>query len=373
MKTLFILLFSILFVQIAVTQETGKIVETVKGKVVDSASNEPVSYTNIGLEGTFFGTASDAEGNFELKIPAEMVVKDIYFSAVGFVSKKFPVKNLFEKEFNVVKIQPQSYDIDDIDVAAQSRVLNRILTLANENIPYNFIAGPYNFSAKYEHTKTADAGTPTVQNADVLIYDQSGYSNPSKLGAYLNLNYSLTNQGNNEIYSFPGGTTNIDELLELDWVRSGSSVLNPKLLDGFQLVLEGEPVVKGKNCWVISFSQETPSLSGSGDFYATKFEGEITIAKDDYSVLGISGTIESPKNNRQGKSLAIAQNADIFLKNIKSHFTVLYENHKPVSITLEKSYDQQGSKVVEKSALTFIQAQANNLTVLSDREYFLGE
>lgn len=373
MKTLFILVFSILFVQIAATQETGKIVETVKGKVVDSASNEPVSYTNIGLEGTFLGTASDAEGNFELKIPAEMVGKDIYFSAVGFVSKKFPVKNLFEKEFNVVKIQPQSYDIDDIDVAAQSRVLLRILTLANENTPYNYIAGPYNFSAKYEHVKTVEGSNPTVQKTDVLIYDQSGYSNPSKLEAYRNLNYSLSNQENNEIYSFRDGTTNIDDLLELDWVRSASSVLNPNLLDGFQLVLAGEPVVNGKNCWVIAFSQERPTPAGSGDFYASTFEGKITIDKDDYSVLEISGTIKSQKNNRQGKSLAVAQNTDAFLKNVTSHFTVLYANHKPVSITLEKSYDEQGSNVVEKSALTFIQAQANNLTVLSNRNYFSGE
>ncbi len=90
-------------------------------------------------------------------------------------------------------------------------------------------------------------------------------------------------------------------------------------------------------------------------------------------MLELSGNIESPKNNRQGKSLAVAQSADASFKNVKSHFTVLYENHKPVSISLEKSYDQQGNKVVEKSALTFIQAQANNLTELTNREYFLGE
>ncbi len=250
MKTLFTLLFSILFVQIAITQEARKVAETVKGKVVDSATNEPVSYTNIGLEGTFFGTASDAEGNFVLKIPADLVGKDIFFSAVGFVNKKFPVMNLFEKEFNVVKIQPQSYDIENIDVAAQSRVLIRILTLASENTPYNYIAGPYNFTAKYEYSTTAGSINSTTQKADVLIYDQTGYSRPSKLDAYRNLNYSLTNQGNSEIYSFSNGTTNIDELLELDWVRSASAVLNPKLLDGFQLVLESEPVVKDKNCWV---------------------------------------------------------------------------------------------------------------------------
>lgn len=373
MKTFFTLLLSIVFVQLSFSQESGKVVETVKGKVINSASNEPVSYTNIGLEGTFFGTASNAEGDFELKIPAEMVGKNIFFSAVGFVGKKFPVKDLFEREFNVVKIEPQSYDIKDVDVQAQSRVLERILTLANENIPYNYIAGPYNFTAKYERTTSAENITSTIQNADVLIYDHSGYSDPSKLNAYRNLNYSITKPNSNEAYRFSDGTTNIDELLELDWMRTASSVLNPKLLDGFHLTLESEPVINGKNCWVIAFGQETPSLSGSGDFYATKFEGKITIAKDDYSVLELSGHIESPKNNPQGKSLAVKQGADKIFTNVKSNFKLVYENHKPVVINFDKSYDYQGKSIDEKSVLTFIQAQANNLTVLADREYFLGE
>ena len=101
MKILSILIFALGLSVFSTAQQPGKIVQTIKGKVINATTNEPISYTNIGLEGTYFGTASDGEGNFELKIPHELVSKNIFFSAVGFKSKQFPVESLFDKEFNI--------------------------------------------------------------------------------------------------------------------------------------------------------------------------------------------------------------------------------------------------------------------------------
>lgn len=373
MRTISIVIFSLFISGGNFAQQQAKIVETIKGKVINSITNEPVSYTNIGLEGTYYGTASNSEGNFELKIPEEMVSKNIYFSAVGFVNKNFPVQTLFEKEFNVIKIDPQSYDIDDIDVAAQSKVLIRILTMASENIPYNFVAGPFNLSCTYTNNKTINDTTTVIEKADILIYDQTGYSNPSKLDAYQNVKYSLKKEEWKDDYRFSSGTTNMDELLELDWVRAEFSVLNPEILNGFHLELESEKEINGKACWIISFSQEKPTLAGSGDFYALSFNGKITVAKDDYSVLKITGNLQSPKNNPQGKSLAIGKSSSDFPKNISSTFSVEYINLKPELITLNKEYDYSGNKIKENISLKINKVQTTNLTLLDTREYFTGE
>src|SRR6056297_244099 len=133
----YIIIILSLFMGIKITaqSETG-IAQTIKGKVVNKATNEVVSYINIGIEDTFYGTASDEEGNFQLKIPEEMTSGDIYFSAIGYKSEKFPVANLFDREFNIIKLEPQSYDIENVDVAARSKVLIRILRMASENTPY---------------------------------------------------------------------------------------------------------------------------------------------------------------------------------------------------------------------------------------------
>jgi len=233
--------------------------------------------------------------------------------------------------------------------------------------------GPYNLVAEYNNKKTIDDSISTLQNAEVLIYDHSGYSNPSKSDAYRNLKYSVTKESGDENYRFSSAATNIDDILELDWVRSATSVLNAGILNGFQLVLDSEPTINGKECWVISFSQKNPTPAGSGDFHATKFEGKITVTKDDYSVLKISGKVESDKSNRQGKSLAIAKTNSKSLKNVLYNFNVEYAKQKLSKITMEKQYNFEGEKVVENSTLTITKVQETNLTVLDNRDYFPGK
>ncbi len=372
MKTLSIIAILFILSFSSMAQQSGQVVNTIKGKVINASTNAPISYTNIGLVGTLHGTASDSEGNFELKIPQDLSLKDIYFSAVGFKNRQFPVKSLFNKEFNVIKIEPQSYGIEDVDIAAQNMVLIRILRMATENIPYNFIQGPYNLAGIYSNEKTVNDST-TKQNGEVLIYDQTGYSHSSKKDAFQSLKYSTVTEESPADYSFSNGTTNIDELLELDWVRSASSVLNPAITNGFSLKLVDEPTIDGKDYWVISFTQMQPTLAGSGDFYATSFGGKITINKEDYSVLNITGETESQKNNRQGKALAIGSSNNNYFENVSYDFSVQYKEQMPVKMELNKTYIFKGNKISEHSALEITGARANNLTELYSRQYFTGK
>ncbi len=371
MKKIVKLLVLLIVVGQTEAQESAKIVRTIRGIVVDAATSEPVSYTNIGLEDTYYGTASNAAGNFELKIPDEQASKNIYFSAVGFVNQKFPVSELFSKAFAVIKLEPQSYSIGDIDVAAQSKVLIRILRMAAEEIPYNFIGGPFNLICRYTNQKITDDTIQELYDADVLLFDQTGYSQPSKPDAFRSRKYRVKNVGSPaDIYRFSTGATNIDELLELDWVRSGSSVLNPALIPGFNLKLKGEPVVEGKEFWVISFSQAVPDFASTGDFYASFFEGEITIAKEDYSVAKIEGKVQSNKNSFHGKSVAVGPSGANIRGNVSYDFMVVYKNLKPELFRMNKIYTCNGEKVQEKSELKVNQIYTTQLTRLETRNYF---
>ncbi|MCY1723526.1 carboxypeptidase-like regulatory domain-containing protein [Prolixibacteraceae bacterium Z1-6] len=363
-----------LFLSVSVyAQEGSKVAQTIKGKVVDAVSNRPVSYTNIGLENTFYGTASDGEGNFELKIPGDMVEKNIYFSAVGFTNKQFPVNTLFGKEFNVVKMDAQSYGVDEVDVAAQNMVLIRILRMASEDIKYNYGAGPFNLHCIYTNNCVVENKTQTPQKASVLIYDAKGYADVSKEDAYISRKYSVTKEADDGDYRFSTGLMNIDDLLELDWVRSGSSVLNPALLTDFKLSLESQPTIDGKEYWVIAFSQNKPTLEGSGDYYANTFKGKITINKVDYSVLKIEGEVQSSKNNRQGKGLAVGNTTKNYFTDVAYHFEVAYKELMLNQISLNKTYSYNGKTVNEQLGLKVDRVHSNNLTTLETREYFPGE
>lgn len=368
MNKYIILLIALVFGHEVFSQTETRVAQTIKGKVINQATNEAVAYTNIGIEGTFYGTASDENGNFQLKIPEEMISKQIFFSAVGFKNDTFAVRSLFDREFNIIKLQPQSYDIEDVDVAAQSRVLIRILRMAAENTPYNFLGGPFNLVCTFENEKTVDDTIKTTEKAEVLIFDKTGYKQPSKTDAFRMRKYSIKKAEPD--YSFSTGTTNFDELLELDWVRAATSVLNPGILGQFELKLENEPEIDGNSYWVISFSQEKPTLAGSQDFHASSFSGKITVSKDNYSVKKIEGSAISGKHNRQGKTLAVGASNNSFLENVTYSFEVTYSQLKPETIVLNKNYRFQGKNIAETSLLVVNQVQTTGLTEITARDYF---
>ena len=370
MKTVTIITL-ILFTSLASFAQTGsKVAHTLKGKVVNADTNEPISYTNIGLEGTFYGTASNEEGKFELKIPEELSDKNIFFSAVGFKNRQFPVKQLFTTENTTIKLQPQSYDVDRVDIEAQNLVLIRILRMASENIRYNNGAGPFNLHCSYTRETTKNDSSYTT-SADVLIYDKTGYSQPSVLDAYRSRKYRVSKAG--EDYSFSSNMLKMDELLAFDWVRSASEILNPALLRDYSLSLKDQPNINGKEYWVIAYKQVLPTLEGSGDFYATAFEGTITISKENYAVRNISAKVMSPKNNRQDRSLAIASGNTDFLKDVSYEFTVDFKDLLLNKITLSKDYTYKKDTYSEQTVLQVNRAHANGLTTLTSRDYFPGK
>ncbi|MGM0621123.1 MAG: carboxypeptidase-like regulatory domain-containing protein [Bacteroidota bacterium] len=368
MKKLFLIVTIITLVLSVQAQNESQVVKTIKGKVVNEATNESVPYTNISIEGTFYGTASNQEGEFELKIPEEMAGGQIQFSAVGYKNEKYPVQTYFNREFNIVKLEPTSYDIDDVDVAARSRVIERILRMASENIPYNFIGGPFNLECIYENQKIIDDTTEVLQKAEVLIYDKTGYVQPSKLNAFRMRKYEITQA--EPAYSFSSGILNLDELVGTDWVRSASSVLKPSLLYQFNLKLEEETEIDGNPAWIITFSQDEPTLAGSDDFHATSFSGQITVVKEDYSVKKIEGSVQSAKHNRQGKSLAVGNSNSNYFENVTYNFSVTYSQLKPDVIMLNKKYDYNGRQVAEKTTLTINRVQMADVKVVDSRDYF---
>lgn len=366
-----ILLFLISFV---VSAQESTSLQVVKGKVIDSSSKKAVAYTNIGLEGTFYGTASDNDGNFELKIPAELQGLQIYFSAVGYKNKMFPVADLFAKEFNLIRLDAQTYNIGDIDINAQSKVLYRILRTASENVSRNFVNQPVSMLCSYENEKK-QGGEARSRKATVRIDDKTGYAAPSKTDAYKNRNYQFSDVLKNfESYSLKDGATNMDEILGLDLARSLSSVLNPGILSGFHLSMEeDEAVINNSAAWVIRFRQPAPTFTGSGDFYATSFEGKIYINKNNYSVLKIECWVKTPKQNSLGRGLAIGAGIKDFHTGVAYDFSVTYNSKGVKFISLNKNYTEGGKAVTEHTKLIVNEIKPILENQITSRDYFEGE
>jgi len=343
-------------------------VTTIKGKVTDSRSGQGIAYTNIGIEGTLLGTASDSDGFFELKIPAGYEQSNIYFSAVGYANQMIVVSQLAGKDFAVVPLGEQTYGIEGIDVAAQSKVLFRIIRTASEKIQANYLNGPLGMKIYY---LAKEAGKK--REAVIQLSDQNGYRSPSVLNAFRSRNYKFTEAKRDfEIYSFPQGTTGFDELLEADLARMGNTIMNEELINDYDLHLEKSTVFNGDSVWVIDYKTSKTDLARTGSYNATKFSGKIYISKTDYGIIRNEMEIRSARQNPQGRSLAAGKEAS---ENVTDNITVGYKkagnNYVLSFIDSKKQFtNAEGQKLLREQTATVIDIQTANVQPISGRDYF---
>ena len=96
-------------------QQTGK-TYTIKGVVLDF-NNEPVIGASVYIPGTNTGVATDLDGNYTLKVPAN--TKTIEFSYIGYEKKIIPFN---PKDLNIFRVVTMKEDsgvaLEDVTIVA---------------------------------------------------------------------------------------------------------------------------------------------------------------------------------------------------------------------------------------------------------------
>jgi AraC-like DNA-binding protein len=366
LSSIFILLFfnSLLFSQPAKT--------ILKGRVIDQEKNEGIAFVSIGIEGTSTGAASNPEGYFELQIPEEHKTKSLFFSAIGYKNNSFAIPDLLQNQNISISLVPQSYDIETVDVAAESKVLQRILRTAFEQIPQNYVPGPTNLKLFYDRKKSVNE-LRYSEKSIVDLYDKNGYSQPSWADAFKNRSYQIIeSQTSASPNSFREASNDIDELLELDLVRVSNTILNPNLFSGFDLRMESKTKFEGDSVWIISYVAKKLDLAHTGSFYPTSFKGKIYISVSNYAVLRSEIHLTDAKANQQGRSLAVKTNPVSKIQmNITTGYKKVQGKYVLSFIDSEKQYTSGDNQpVFESGKLIVLEVETKTTRPINGRNYF---
>lgn len=89
-----------------------------KGKVIDENSQMGIPYVSIGISGTETGTASNAEGCFELHIDKTKELNPILFTSIGYDSLALTLKQLGKMEDVVISLTKRMVQLDPITVTS---------------------------------------------------------------------------------------------------------------------------------------------------------------------------------------------------------------------------------------------------------------
>jgi hypothetical protein len=131
------ILLPVLFVLLALFSFGQK--TEVSGKITEAATGAPIPYTNIIFKGTFIGTMSDVNGNYQ--ISTSKATGEIDVSAIGFKKQSAPVA-INQKNQIDFALEEEIVELGEIKIRPGENpaniLLRKIIDNKKENNPANF-------------------------------------------------------------------------------------------------------------------------------------------------------------------------------------------------------------------------------------------
>jgi len=120
--------------------------QTIRGEILNSTTQQPIPYANIGLRNHNVGTISNPDGSFSLYVPANLLSDTLVISSIGFGTKILSINYLLQRKNAAIYLNEK--------IVALSRV---IVTSKKENLK-TFELGNAGFNGGVLEADTLYAG-----------------------------------------------------------------------------------------------------------------------------------------------------------------------------------------------------------------------
>ena len=88
----------------------------IQGVLMDSATQKPVPYANIGIAEKNLGTVSDENGRFSLAVPDSLAKHDLTISRIGYQKMTIAI-NSFGKLNDTLLLIPETYELQEVTIS----------------------------------------------------------------------------------------------------------------------------------------------------------------------------------------------------------------------------------------------------------------
>lgn len=242
---------------------------SISGKIIDTNTKKAIPYANVSIERTGFGTVSNYDGAFTLKLPGCFKNKQLTVSYMGYNTYKILVANISNNL--TIRLKKTDILLQEVTVFPDSTLLD-LLRKAYNSINKNYSQKPTLYEGFFRETLKTDSNQYLYfSEANIKTYKNS-YKNSSDYGQVK----ILKSRKN----IFPGSDTinnvkfyaGIYSANTNDIVKNRRSFINPKKFKNYHYELNYITKLNGKNVYVISFDTKNDSLKGnySGTLYIDK-------------------------------------------------------------------------------------------------------
>ncbi len=105
----------------------GKTINSVRGRIFDAATRDPLSGATVQVEGSTIGTVADMDGNYQITIPSSS--SELTYSYIGYISQTLPAN----REVINVALEEDEVALEEVVVVGYGNREKRELTSSSQS------------------------------------------------------------------------------------------------------------------------------------------------------------------------------------------------------------------------------------------------
>ena len=303
---------------LVVQQEQNTGFNQYKGEVVNARSGDGLSSAVLSVEGSNISTMTNAEGEFSLKVPADLKNANVRVSHLGYQSRTLPLESL-KKEKLVIQLQESMEELSEVALFTYTDPSALVKNML-KNRGTNYLDDRSTMTAFYRETIKRGRKNVSLSEAVVTIekepYGSVADDNISLVKARKTADYDRLDT---LALKLRGGPYNP---LSNDVMKDPTRIFNQEDLENFKFSFDEPTKINDQYLYVVNFEE----LEKSHPWY----KGQLFIDAETFSLAKAS--FELNVDNRRAAT-------DLFVKK-KPGGTKVY----PVEVNYDIEYRQRDGK-----------------------------
>lgn len=233
--------------------QTDQDIVSVKGKVVDEDSNDPLVFATISVASNNVATVTNIDGEFLLKIYEPTSSTKLVFNYLGFENKIVPLSELSTTEENLIKMKPKAVSIEEITVRPEDpeAIVREMLRLRSKNYP----SEPNLMTAFFRETIKKRRNYVAISEAALKVF-KAPYNNDFRMDMvkiYKGRKSQDVDKMDTVLFKLQGGP---HTSLFLDVIKNPNMNFGGEYLDLYNYSLVNISIINNQPHYVIEFSQK---------------------------------------------------------------------------------------------------------------------
>jgi len=230
-------------------QQNREATISVKGRVIDDESGNPLEYASVSINNTNISTVTNQDGYFSMRIPSSARNYKIKVQHLGYDNILLPVITLIDKEDNVLRMRSSSIRLDEIEVVSGDGT--QLVKDALRLITRNYEDNPNMMVAFYREAVKKGSRYLSLVEAVLDVYKESykSYSN-DQARIYIGRKATDISPRDTVFMKFQGG---ISDALLLDIAKHPEIVFGEDA-SGYIFNIDGIATINNRPHYKIDFS-----------------------------------------------------------------------------------------------------------------------